>query len=122
LLITHDLGVVAEMADHVAVMYAGRVVEYASVEELFGAPKHPYTLGLFRSRPSLGVKKEKLDVIPGTVPNPLHFPPGCRFHPRCPFVQDRCKTDEPTLREIRPGHTSACHFAETIGDTFAVPV
>jgi peptide/nickel transport system ATP-binding protein len=109
LIITHDLGVVAELADYVAVMYASKVVEYASVKELFSNPLHPYTLGLFRSRPSLGSKKtEKLSVIPGTVPNPLRFPPGCKFHPRCPSMVETCKSVEPQLREIRPGHWVAC--------------
>jgi len=109
MMITHDLGVVAELADHVAVMYASKVVEYAPVKDLFANPLHPYTLGLFRSRPSLATKKgERLNVIPGSVPNPLHFPSGCKFHPRCPMVIERCKTVEPALRELRPGHWVAC--------------
>ena len=109
LLITHDLGVVAEAADQVCVMYSSKVVEYASVGELYKNPLHPYTLGLFRSRPSLEAKRtEKLNVIPGSVPNPLHFPPGCKFHPRCPSAVDACKTVEPVLREVRPGHWVAC--------------
>ena len=114
MIITHDLGVVAELADYVAVMYASKVVEYASVKELFSNPLHPYTLGLFRSRPSLGTKKtDKLNVIPGTVPNPLRFPAGCKFHPRCPSVVDACKVTEPQLREIRPGHWVACDVVKT---------
>ena len=85
LLITHDLGVVAENADVVAVMYASRVVEFATVEDLFDRPQHPYTEGLFRSVPKLGGhKRDRLDTIPGTVPNPARFPTGCKFHPRCP--------------------------------------
>jgi oligopeptide/dipeptide ABC transporter ATP-binding protein len=109
MMITHDLGVVAELADHVAVMYASKVVEYAPVKELFSNPLHPYTLGLFRSRPSLATKKgERLNVIAGSVPNPLRFPEGCKFHPRCPSVVERCKTVEPQLRELRPGHWVAC--------------
>jgi len=109
MLITHDLGVVAELADHVAVMYASKVVEYAPVKELFAHPLHPYTLGLFRSRPSLATKKgERLNVIAGSVPNPLRFPTGCKFHPRCPMAIERCKTVEPELRELRPGHWVAC--------------
>ena len=83
LLITHDLGVVAENADVVVVMYASRVVEVATVEELFDHPQHPYTEGLFRSIPSLDERRTRLDTIPGTVPNPTKFPPGCKFHPRC---------------------------------------
>jgi peptide/nickel transport system ATP-binding protein len=109
LMITHDLGVVAELADYVAVMYASKVVEYAPVKELFSNPMHPYTVGLFRSRPSLTTKKgDRLNVISGSVPNPLHFPPGCKFHPRCSHVVDSCKTAEPQLRELRPGHWVAC--------------
>jgi peptide/nickel transport system ATP-binding protein len=109
MLITHDLGVVAEIADFVAVMYASKVVEYAPVKELFAHPLHPYTLGLFRSRPSLESRKsERLNVIAGTVPSPLRFPPGCKFHPRCPMVIERCKSVEPQLRELRPGHWVAC--------------
>src|SRR5687768_11594811 len=83
LLITHDLGVVAENADVVGVMYAGRIVEYATVEELFDHPQHPYTAGLFHSIPKLGGRKTRLDTIPGTVPNPAKLPTGCKFHPRC---------------------------------------
>ena len=109
MIITHDLGVVAELADYVAVMYASKIVEYAPVSELFKNPLHPYTLGLFKSRPSLGSKKsEKLSVIPGTVPNPLRFPPGCKFHPRCPQAVEACKVTEPALRELSPGHWVAC--------------
>jgi peptide/nickel transport system ATP-binding protein len=115
LLITHDLGVVAETCDRVAVMYAGKVVESAPVELLFERPKHPYTHGLFRSLPTLGERKAKLAVIPGAVPSPLDFPSGCRFRTRCSFVQEACK-DEPTLREISPNHFAACHFAEEIGE------
>jgi oligopeptide/dipeptide ABC transporter ATP-binding protein len=88
LLITHDLGVVAENADVVAVMYAGRIVEYAGVEELFDRPCHPYTQGLFRAVPKLGSDATRLEAIPGTVPNPASFPGGCRFHPRCPRARE----------------------------------
>jgi len=109
LLITHDLGVVAETADHVAVMYASKIVEYAPAKELFANPLHPYTLGLKRSIPQVDTPKgEKLKVIPGSVPNPLRFPPGCKFHPRCDVAVERCKSVEPELRELRPGHWVAC--------------
>jgi oligopeptide/dipeptide ABC transporter ATP-binding protein len=108
LMITHDLGIVSDLADAVAVMYAGQVVEYASTVDLFTSPKHPYTLGLFHSRPQLGKKKARLDVIPGTVPSPLNFPPGCRFHPRCGFVADECKQGAIDLIEVAPAHTSRC--------------
>ncbi len=113
LIITHDLGIVAEMADEVAVMYASKVVEYAPVKELFANPLHPYTVGLFKSRPEPGKpKNEKLNTITGMVPSPLHFPAGCKFHPRCPYNDGtRCTTEEPELREIRPGHRARCHYA-----------
>ena len=114
LLITHDLGVVAETCDRVAVMYAGKIVEYAPVVELFEKPKHPYTHGLFRSLPTLAEKKQVLAVIPGAVPSPLDFPSGCRFRTRCPMAQEVCK-QEPPLREILANHFAACHFAEEVG-------
>jgi oligopeptide/dipeptide ABC transporter ATP-binding protein len=108
LLITHDLGVVAETADHVSVMYASKIAEYADVNELFENPVHPYTVGLFKSLPKLGHKKERLNVIEGTVPNPLAFPDGCHFWPRCPLMQEKCKHEEPPLEEKKPRHTAAC--------------
>jgi peptide/nickel transport system ATP-binding protein/oligopeptide transport system ATP-binding protein len=114
MIITHDLGVVAEFSDQVAVMYASKIVEYTTAKELYANPIHPYTKGLFRSRPStLSDKKEALKVIPGTVPNPLHFPSGCKFHPRCDLAAssgklEQCKVKEPELREIVPGHFVAC--------------
>ncbi len=112
LMITHDLGIIAEMADDVAVMYASKVVEQAAVRELFARPLHPYTSGLFNSRPEPGkARSQRLNTIAGMVPSPLRFPSGCKFHPRCPFVQDRCRSEEPELREITPGHWARCHFA-----------
>ncbi len=96
LMITHDLGVIAEIADDVVVMYASKVVEHANVRELFASPIHPYTNGLFRSLPTLGQDKSvELNVIPGTVPNPLQFPSGCTFHPRSPQAVDQCRETEP---------------------------
>jgi oligopeptide/dipeptide ABC transporter ATP-binding protein len=134
LLITHDLGVVAENADVVAVMYASRVVEYAGVEDLFDRPQHPYTRGLFSAVPRLGHAADRLDAIPGVVPNPAAFPGGCKFHPRCALTRslgavapdtvqitvDRqsvpvmrtCANDEPALKQVTPSHWAACHFAE----------
>jgi peptide/nickel transport system ATP-binding protein len=112
LFITHDLGVVAEVSQHVAVMYAGKVVEHADVHTLYGDPQHPYTVGLFRSQPHLANPKERLDVIPGVVPSPLDFPSGCRFRNRCPLADARCAEHEPLLREVAPGHTVACHAVE----------
>jgi len=109
LLITHDLGVVAENADHVVVMYAGKVVERAPVDELFGSPKHPYTLGLFRSLPRLDNKRDRLEVIEGNVPNPLDFPSGCKFRPRCRHATEECARTEPQLQEIDDEHQVACH-------------
>jgi peptide/nickel transport system ATP-binding protein len=107
-LITHDLGVVAEMCERVVVMYAGQVVEQADVRTLFANPLHPYTQGLIGSIPILGQVRDRLDVIPGTVPNLLNPPPGCRFEPRCQICQgsarDRCRAELPPLREIEPGH------------------
>jgi oligopeptide/dipeptide ABC transporter ATP-binding protein len=114
IIITHDLNVVAEVADYVAVMYASKVVEYAAAAELFQHPLHPYTLGLLKSIPQLDTPRgAKLNVIPGAVPNPLHFPTGCKFHTRCPLavesgMLERCTTVEPQLRELRPGHWVAC--------------
>jgi len=108
LIITHDLGIVADLADQVAVMYAGRIVESASTRELFANPRHPYTLGLFHSRPRLGSRKKRLDVIPGVVPNPIDFPAGCRFHPRCAYTAADCKTTDVTLELVDPNHSSAC--------------
>lgn len=96
-IITHDLGVVAEMADRVVVMYAGKVVEEATVRKLFARPHHPYTEGLLRSIPRLDQPKGRLHVIPGVVPNPLHLPPGCRFSTRCPYVRPACNIAEPEL-------------------------
>ncbi len=114
LLITHDLGVVAQNAQHVAVMYAGKVVEYSDTREVFANPRHPYTVGLFRSIPRLGVRVARLDTIPGTVPSALEFPDGCRFHNRCPFATERCTREEPPLLEIAPGHTVACHYSSEV--------
>ena len=110
LLITHDLGVVAQVADDVCVMYASRIVERADVKELFANPLHPYTQGLFRSIPRLGETKERLDVIPGNVPNPLYLPAGCKFHPRCSVGADceKCRLEDPPLIEVVPGHWVAC--------------
>jgi len=113
LLITHNLGLVADAADSIAVMYSGRVVEYADTRAVFAMPLHPYTHGLLRSVPVLGMsKKEKLSVIPGAVPNPLEAPTGCRFHPRCPLAIDRCKVEVPSLAEHVDGHFAACHLIE----------
>ena len=107
-LITHDLGVIAEMADDVAVMYAGRVVEQGRAREIFDNPQHPYTLGLLGSIPRLDQDRDRLTAIEGTVPPPFAWPPGCRFAPRCPFADTACEAAPPPLREIVPGHAAAC--------------
>ena len=139
LMITHDLGVVAENADTVAVMYASRVVEFATVEDLFDRPSHPYTAGLFRSMPKLGGTAHRLETIAGNVPNPASFPCGCKFHPRCPMTRDLaaaagaagaaetvqvtvagesarvmklCVDVEPDLRQTADAHWAACHYAD----------
>jgi peptide/nickel transport system ATP-binding protein/oligopeptide transport system ATP-binding protein len=114
LLITHDLGVVAETAHQVAVMYAGRIVEKAPVLELFDNPLHPYTVGLFRSRPTLE-HKGALEAIPGLVPSPLAIPPGCPFHPRCPLSDGaRCLHERPPLQPRKEGHAVACWHADRV--------
>ena len=108
ILITHDLGVIAEMADEVAVMYAGRVAERASAGDLFASPQHPYTLGLLGSVPRLDEDRDRLLAIEGMVPPPFALPKGCRFHPRCPFAIAACTTAQPALEAIAPGHFAAC--------------
>jgi len=108
ILITHDLGVVAEMADNVVVMYAGKVVEEAPVNDLFEAPKHPYTQGLLASIPVLGEVRERLAVIPGSVPSLRNLPPGCRFAGRCPHVMDICRKEEPALLTLSENRTARC--------------
>lgn len=117
ILITHDLGVVAEVADHVVVMYAGQVVEQAPVQALFDKPQHPYTVGLLGSIPQLDEVQDRLASIEGQVPNPLNRPAGCAFAQRCPFAQDNCKVQAPSLSEISPGHWSACLRAPLHAET-----
>jgi len=108
IMITHDLGVIAEIADRIAIMYAGKIVEYANKRTIFYSPLHPYTFGLLTSIPRLDLEMKRLNVIPGVVPNPLHFPEGCKFNPRCSFVTDRCKEEEPQLIEVEEGHLVRC--------------
>lgn len=112
MLITHDLGVVAQVADNVNVMYAGKVVETAPVEELFKNPKHPYTIGLMKSMPSLAEEGERLTTIEGTVPNPLYLPKGCYFADRCPFVTEKCRQGQPGDTKIKSRHHVWCFKAE----------
>ena len=122
LLITHDLGVVAETADHVAVMYAGQIVEYCEVREAFHRTLHPYTAGLLASLPKLGDRGDRLRVVPGNVPDPANFPTGCRFHPRCPVAQDRCRQEAPPLEVLAGTHQVRCWRAAEIAAGTLDPV
>jgi len=108
ILITHDLAIVSEVCDRVAVMYAGNIVELATVDELFANPMHPYTVGLMGALPRPDIKAIKLESISGSVPDLIYPPSGCRFHPRCPKAFDRCPSVKPPLVEVRPGHKVAC--------------
>ncbi len=108
LIITHDLGVIAEIADEVVVMYAGKIVESAPVASLFADPQHPYTIGLLGSIPRIEVDRERLSTIEGSVPSPNNQPKGCRFAPRCPFADPRCHVEPPPLRDLGPEHRVAC--------------
>lgn len=110
IMITHDLGVVAEICDNVAVIYAGSIVEYSSVEKLYNESLHPYTVGLFNSIPSLDEDVEELKIIPGSPPDPSNLPEGCCFHPRCTHCMEICKKEIPEYREVKPGHFVACHL------------
>jgi len=110
--ITHDLGVIAGMADDVVVMYLGRIVEGSTVDKVFHDPKHPYTQGLMNSIPSLASRKDRLEPIKGVVPDPFEVPAGCGFEPRCPHAMEICKTKMPELKEVAPGHEAACWLYE----------
>ena len=110
LFISHDLGVVEHVADRVAIMYLGRVVEEASVDEIFSRAQHPYTRALLAEVPRLEARKRRFAALKGELPSPLDPPAGCHFHPRCPFAMPRCRVEAPALQTIAPGHTSACHL------------
>jgi peptide/nickel transport system ATP-binding protein len=112
LLITHDLGVVAETASRVIVMYGGEIVEEAPVTDLFASAQHPYTEGLLAAMPQVGHERERLATIPGSVPPPTAWPQGCRFHDRCPYAWERCAAEHPPLYKIGASHTSRCHLAD----------
>ncbi|GIN74847.1 ABC transporter ATP-binding protein [Bacillus sp. J14TS2] len=114
ILISHDLGVVANYVDSVAVMYAGRIVEKGKVEEVFRNPAHPYTLGLMNSIPAVNKDSTRLTPIKGAPPNLINLSQGCPFQPRCPFSQDICKNENPTLTEVTQGRKSACHFSKGV--------
>ena len=113
-LITHDLGIIAEMCDRVGVMYAGYITEFGDTKTIFKWPYHPYTQGLMRAIPKITEKREHLDIIPGMVPNLITPPPGCRFHPRCSYAIDICKKAPPPLNEVEPGHYVACYRYEDV--------
>jgi oligopeptide/dipeptide ABC transporter ATP-binding protein len=116
-LITHDLGVVADLADRVVVMYAGKVVELGDVFTIFNSPRHPYTVGLMNSLARVDIDQDRLEPIPGQPPSLVSLPPGCAFHPRCALSQGRaiCRAEVPPLRRTDEGsHLSACHFAEEL--------
>ena len=115
ILITHDLGIVAEMCNRVLVMYAGHIVESGTVEDIFRAPRHPYTIGLMNSLPKLTGDEEWLEPITGAPPSLINLPPGCPFHPRCFLARERCKQEVPPLKPVEgAGHESACHFSEEL--------
>lgn len=110
LFVSHDLGVVEHISDRVVIMYLGRIVEEAPTEEIFSRPNHPYTQALLSEIPRIELTKRKFKVIDGELPSPIDPPPGCHFHPRCPFAMEKCRTTVPQKREIAPGHFSACHL------------
>jgi len=114
ILITHDLGVVADVADRIAVMYAGKIVETANVYDIYDEPAHPYTQGLLKSIPSVEYKGDKLQTIPGSPPSLMRIPSGCSFHPRCPYRRDNCVTDVPPLYEVSDTRRSACHYWQEV--------
>jgi oligopeptide/dipeptide ABC transporter ATP-binding protein len=116
ILITHDLGIVAEMCDRVLVMYAGHIVESGTVETIFRAPRHPYTIGLMNSLPKLTEDEEWLEPITGAPPSLIDLPPGCPFHPRCFLARERCTRENPPLEPVDggAGHASACHFSDEL--------
>lgn len=114
MLITHDLGIVAEMADYVVVMYAGKIVEKAPVIELYKNPKHPYTVGLLKSKPVINRLQDKLYSIEGQVPNPLDMPEGCYFNPRCSKAKDICRKKQPNLKKVSEGHSVSCWLCEEV--------
>lgn len=108
ILIGHDLGVISELSDNIAVMYAGKLVEHSDLTTIFERPKHPYTQALLESIPRIDLSTERLRIIPGTVPHLINPPPGCRFHPRCEYSKGICSKEEPPLVEVEPGHNVAC--------------
>jgi oligopeptide/dipeptide ABC transporter ATP-binding protein len=116
LLITHDLGVVRELCERAIVLYAGRIMEVATVDRLFEDPCHPYTAGLAASNPQIASRRARLPQIPGGPPNPASIPPGCPFSPRCPAAVERCRTEVPPLVAIGDGRLAACHRSAELAD------
>ncbi|MGC8635581.1 MAG: ABC transporter ATP-binding protein [Thermoprotei archaeon] len=116
ILITHDLSIISELADEVIIMYAGKIVEKADVYSLYKTPMHPYTQGLLGAFPDIRAPRRRLASVPGSPPDLSSLPPGCSFNPRCPYATDKCRTEEPKLREVSPGHWVACHYAEEIAE------
>jgi len=114
ILITHDLGVVADVADDIVVMYAGRAMEQAPVDAIYARPAHPYTKGLLESIPRVDLKGKELSAIKGLPPSLLNIPPGCEFQPRCPYATPLCVAERPPLREVAPGRYASCHYAEEV--------
>ncbi|WP_046863751.1 ABC transporter ATP-binding protein [Microvirga massiliensis] len=121
LFVSHDLGVVEHIADRVAVMYLGRIVELARTDALFCEPNHPYTRALLEEVPRLEPRKKRFSALKGEIPSPLHPPSGCHFHPRCPFAHARCIVERPALKEIAPGRHSACHLNDEAPSPGAMP-
>jgi peptide/nickel transport system ATP-binding protein/oligopeptide transport system ATP-binding protein len=114
MMITHDLGVIAEICDRVAVMYAGKIVEYTDVKTLFASPKHPYTWGLMNSIPRMDKEVERLTAIPGIVPSSLDFPEGCKYNTRCPLADEKCIAEEPEIEEVEKGHKVRCWYSDKL--------
>ena len=114
IIITHDISVVAEVAERIAVMYAGELAEHGDIQKIFKRPAHPYTIGLMNAFPSIRGQKRRLAAIPGSPTDLSDPPPGCRFHPRCKFAQDICRVEKPVLIEVEPDHLAACHFAKEV--------
>jgi oligopeptide transport system ATP-binding protein len=121
ILITHDLGVVADVSDRLAVMYAGKIVETGNVYDIYGNPAHPYTEGLMASIPRIDQKGEDLNPIKGAPPNLMRIPPGCPFHPRCPYARQRCIEEVPPLYEVSGDRRSACHYWQEVIATKEFP-
>jgi peptide/nickel transport system ATP-binding protein len=115
--ISHDLSLAAELADRVATMYAGRIVEMGDVYTIFNKPTHPYTIGLIHAVPTLTGHRDTVSSIPGSPPDLIDLPSGCKFHPRCPLADNKCRTDDPPLLEVAPGHTSACWHWKTAAES-----